>query len=205
MLDSRIRSALDWTILRSATKSMFNETSNFRKLFNIIHLKNHKTSKQRPNKCIFHFQCILGSIIVVALKGLLMQMKDFVDFWRISRAHAIVWMSTFLTVVIVSIDIGLLVGIVVSLAVIFIRGLKPYTCLLGHVPKTDLYLNIKRYKAVSLFEKISEYSLFSSNLLFLLIQKWIYSWILCKNLLEELFENLTLTSFLLCRPKRSNR
>lgn len=48
-----------------------------------------------------------------------------------------------------SIDIGLLVGILLSLACIFIRGMKPYVCLLGHVAKTDLYLDVKRYRAVS--------------------------------------------------------
>lgn len=97
------------------------------------------------------FQCVLASIIVVALQGLLMQVQDFFKFWRISRLDAIIWLATFLAVVIVSIDVGLLVGIVLSLACIFIRSLKPYTCLLGHVPNTDLYLDITRYKAVSLY------------------------------------------------------
>lgn len=80
---------------------------------------------------------------------MLWQVKDFFKFWKISRLDATVWMATFLTVVIVSIDVGLLVGIVFSLATIFIRGMKAYVCLLGHVPNTDLYLDIKRYKAVS--------------------------------------------------------
>lgn len=66
-----------------------------------------------------------------------------------SRLDAIVWLVTFLTVVIVAIDIGLLVGIILSLSCIFIRGMKPYTCLLGHIPKTDLYLDTTRYKAVN--------------------------------------------------------
>ncbi|XP_055316397.1 solute carrier family 26 member 6-like isoform X2 [Sitodiplosis mosellana] len=92
-------------------------------------------------------RCVLASIIVVALKGMLLQVKQFVQFWKMSHLDAVVWLVTFLTVVIFSIDIGLLVGIVLSLACIFIRGLKPYTCLLGHIPKTDLYLDIKRYKA----------------------------------------------------------
>lgn len=86
---------------------------------------------------------------MVALKGLLLQAKQLFEFWKMSRLDAIVWLATFLTVVLVSIDIGLLVGIVFSLACIFIRGMKPYTCLLGHIPKTDLYLDITRYKAVS--------------------------------------------------------
>lgn len=94
------------------------------------------------------FQCVLASIIVVALKGMLMQTGQFKQFWKLSRLDAVVWMATFLTVVIVAIDVGLLVGIVLSLACIFIRGMKPYTCLLGHVPQTDLYLDVSRYKAV---------------------------------------------------------
>lgn len=94
-------------------------------------------------------QCVLASVVVVALKGMLMQTKEFFVFWKLSRLDAAVWMATFMSVVIFSIDIGLLVGIVLSLACIFIRGMKPYTCLLGHIPKTDLYLDINRYRAVS--------------------------------------------------------
>lgn len=77
-----------------------------------------------------------------------MQVKQFVDFWLQSRLDAIVWLITFLTVVVVAIDIGLAVGVVLSLACIFIRGMKPYTCLLGHVPHTELYLDVNRYKSV---------------------------------------------------------
>lgn len=99
-----------------------------------------------------NLQCVLASIIVVALKGMLMQVTHFKDFWKLSRLDATVWMATFLSVVIFAIDIGLLVGIILSLACIFIRGMKPYTCLLGHVPQTDLYLDVGRYKAVSIFK-----------------------------------------------------
>lgn len=96
-----------------------------------------------------NLQCVLASIIVVSLKGMLMQMKQFLEFWRLSRLDAFVWMATFLSVVFVAIDIGLAVGIALSLSSIFIRGMKPYTCLLGSVPKTDFYLDVKRYKSVS--------------------------------------------------------
>lgn len=90
---------------------------------------------------------MLASVIVVALKGMLMQCKQFVTFWRLSRLDAFVWMATFLTTIVVAIDIGLVVGIALSLASIFIRGMRPYTCLLGQVPHTDLYLDVSRYKA----------------------------------------------------------
>lgn len=92
-------------------------------------------------------QCVLASIIVVSLKGLLMQVQQFFTFWRLSKLDAIIWLGTFLAVVIVSIDIGLLVGIILSLGSIFLRGMQPYSCLLGNVPNTDIYLDMKRYRA----------------------------------------------------------
>lgn len=56
-------------------------------------------------------------------------------------------MGTFLSVVFISIDIGLLVGIVLSLSCIFFKGIQPYSCLLGRIADTDLYLDVSRYKA----------------------------------------------------------
>ncbi|KYB29497.1 prestin isoform X2 [Tribolium castaneum] len=89
---------------------------------------------------------VLASVIVVALKGMVWQIKQLFRFWKMSKMDAIVWLATFLTVVFVSIEIGLLTGVVMSLATIFVLSLKPYTCLLGSVPGTDLYININRYK-----------------------------------------------------------
>lgn len=99
---------------------------------------------------ILFFQAVLAGVIVVALKGMLLQMLEFWKFWKLSKVDALVWMGTFLTVVLINIDIGLLCGIVLSLAAILFLSFKPNTCLLGHVPNTDFYLDIARYKAVSL-------------------------------------------------------
>uniref|UniRef100_A0A336MP87 CSON003030 protein n=1 Tax=Culicoides sonorensis TaxID=179676 RepID=A0A336MP87_CULSO len=91
-----------------------------------------------PRACI-------ASIIVVALKGLLWQAKQFFGFWKLSKLDAMLWLGTFLTVVIVGIDIGLLVGVLLSISCIFFKGMKPYSCILGKVPDTDLYLDTSRY------------------------------------------------------------
>ncbi|KAK4883429.1 hypothetical protein RN001_006748 [Aquatica leii] len=89
---------------------------------------------------------ILASVIIVALKGMLIQVTQFFHFWKLSKLDAFVWIMTFLTVIFISIDIGLLVGFILSLAEIIIMGFKPYTCLLGSVPNTDIYLDVARYK-----------------------------------------------------------
>lgn len=77
---------------------------------------------------------------------MLLQVRHFFEFWRLSRLDACVWLATCLVTVIADIDVGLAVGIALSLASIFIRSMKPYTCLLGNVPRTDFYLDVSRYK-----------------------------------------------------------
>lgn len=93
----------------------------------------------------------------MALKGMLMQIKELCQFK--SREEKIVWLLTFSTVVIVSIDIGLLVGIVLNLCCILINGMKPYTCILGRIPGTSHFLDVEKFeKAVEVpFVKIFHY------------------------------------------------
>ncbi|CAG9831710.1 unnamed protein product [Diabrotica balteata] len=104
--------------------------------------------------------CVLASIIVVALKGMLLQCTLLPRYWRLSRWDAIVWIITFSVTLFVQISYGLAAGVGVSLLSIFVQGYKPYTCLLGIVPNTDLYLDIKRYKGAKEIDgvKIFHYS-----------------------------------------------
>ena len=96
-------------------------------------------------------RCILASVVVVALKGMLTQVSQFRRFYKLNKMDGCVWMVTFLTVIIISIDIGLLIGIISSILCIFCNSLKPYVCLLGHIPNTDLYLDINRFdKAIQI-------------------------------------------------------
>ncbi|XP_003699670.1 prestin isoform X1 [Megachile rotundata] len=91
-------------------------------------------------------RCVLASIIVVALKGMFQQANQLRKFWHLSKYDSIIWIVTFLIVVLVNIDIGLLSGIIMSLVIILLQSLRPYTCLLGHIPNTDLYLDLSRFK-----------------------------------------------------------
>ncbi|XP_059054806.1 prestin [Achroia grisella] len=92
-------------------------------------------------------RCVLASIIVVSLKGMFIQVKELPRFWKLSKLDAVVWLVTFLVTVLVNIDIGLGAGLAASVGALFCRSQKPYTCLLGRILNTDLYLDIKRYRA----------------------------------------------------------
>ncbi|XP_075984145.1 prestin-like [Anticarsia gemmatalis] len=91
-------------------------------------------------------RCVLAAIVVVSLKGLFMQVKDLRRFWRLSKLDAAVWLVTFVITLAVNVDLGLLAGIMASIATLFYRAQTPYTCLLGRVMDTDLYLDVKRYR-----------------------------------------------------------
>ncbi|CAG9861405.1 unnamed protein product [Phyllotreta striolata] len=105
-------------------------------------------------------KCVLASIIVIALQGMLKQVTAILKYWRLSRWDAIVWIVTFCSTLFVQISYGLAAGVAISLLSIFIQGCKPYTCLLGIVPNTDLYLDTKRYKGAKEIDgvKIFHYS-----------------------------------------------
>lgn len=75
-----------------------------------------------------------------------MQVMDFKKFLARSKMDALVWLSTFLTVCFIAIDIGLLVGVVFTSIGLLLMSLKPHVCMLGHVPNTDLYLDVEKFE-----------------------------------------------------------
>uniref|UniRef100_A0A1B6D5J8 STAS domain-containing protein n=2 Tax=Clastoptera arizonana TaxID=38151 RepID=A0A1B6D5J8_9HEMI len=93
-------------------------------------------------------RCILASLIIVALKGVLLQAKDVFRIWKLSPLDGIVWVTTYLTVILVEIDIGLLVGVLVSNLVLCIRGIKPNIYRLCHLANTEMYVDPHRFSKV---------------------------------------------------------
>ncbi|XP_013411874.1 prestin [Lingula anatina] len=93
-------------------------------------------------------RCVLASIIIVALKGMFLQVKDLKRLWRISKFDFAIWIVTFVSVVFLNVDMGLLVGVGFSLITIVFRTQWPYSCLFGRVPHTDIYRDKNVYKVV---------------------------------------------------------
>ncbi|XP_050501283.1 prestin-like [Diabrotica virgifera virgifera] len=91
-------------------------------------------------------RCVLASIIVESLKGLIFQVAHIPRFWRLSKWDAMVWLVTFLVTFFISIIYGLMAGIIAAIFSLFMQGYHTHTCVLGLVPNTDLYLDIERYK-----------------------------------------------------------
>ncbi|XP_018015836.1 solute carrier family 26 member 6 isoform X2 [Hyalella azteca] len=92
--------------------------------------------------------CVLASIIIVALKGMFLQMYDFISSWKRSKGDAMLWLVSFSVTVLVDIDYGLGCGLLFSLLVLFKRYFDPVVAKLGWVPNTDIYLELDNYQSV---------------------------------------------------------
>jgi len=92
-------------------------------------------------------KCVLAGVIIVALKSLFLQVYDLKKFYSQSTLEAIVWLVTFLSVVLIDIDLGLLLGVVMSIAVLYIKGYKAYSSVLGQIPDTDIYADIQTHSS----------------------------------------------------------
>lgn len=70
-------------------------------------------------------KCVLACIIIVSLRGALRKFKDVPDKWHASRNDTIVWLVTMSATALISVELGLLVGIAFSLICIIFQTQNP--------------------------------------------------------------------------------
>ncbi|XP_018008724.1 solute carrier family 26 member 6 isoform X1 [Hyalella azteca] len=88
----------------------------------------------------------LASIIVVALKEMIMKVFDMIAMWKVSKVDSMLWTVTALAVILIDVDLGLLIGVLVAISVLVVRGQHPKITKLGQLPGTDIYADIGQYK-----------------------------------------------------------
>ncbi|CAI9725281.1 solute carrier family 26, member 5 [Octopus vulgaris] len=88
---------------------------------------------------------ILAAVIVIALKGLFLQIADLKKFWHINIFDFIIWLITFLSVVFLDIDYGLGIGVVVSLITVVLQSQFAQSYRIAQLSKEDLLVEHKLY------------------------------------------------------------
>ncbi|XP_060593514.1 prestin-like isoform X2 [Ruditapes philippinarum] len=89
---------------------------------------------------------VLASIIIVALRGMFLQVLDLKKLWRVSLIDFFVWIVAFVSTVLLDVDLGLGAAVVFNLITVVCRSQKPYACLLGQMPGTDIYRDMNIYQ-----------------------------------------------------------
>eukprot|EP00127_Corallochytrium_limacisporum_P001089 Clim_evm15s38 gene=Clim_evmTU15s38 len=87
---------------------------------------------------------ILGAVIVVAIRGLILQVKDAPRYARGKIDDFYVWIISFIGTLIFELTWGIVIALGANLAVIVIRTSRPSIQVLGWIPDTEIYRDIER-------------------------------------------------------------
>jgi sulfate permease, SulP family len=94
---------------------------------------------------LYHLpRAVLAAIIIVAVAGLV-DPGAARQAWQVKRADAVTLGATFLATLGLGVELGILLGIGVSLALFVWRTANPHTAELGRVEGTELLRNVDRY------------------------------------------------------------
>ncbi|KAK3606368.1 hypothetical protein CHS0354_042003 [Potamilus streckersoni] len=89
--------------------------------------------------------CVLSSIIIIALKNLILQFLDLPRIWKTSRFDFFIWIVTCACTALLNVDYGLLIGVVFSFFTVVIRTQTAVISPFAKIDDVDLYRNSKKY------------------------------------------------------------
>ncbi|KAI1888101.1 hypothetical protein AGOR_G00181580 [Albula goreensis] len=100
---------------------------------------------------------VLGAVVIINLKGMLMQVREIPYLWRKDRPDCVVWIVTCVASILLGLDLGLAVGLGAELLIVVFRTQFPRCSLLANIKGTDIYrdrkdhLNIYEPDGVKIF------------------------------------------------------
>ncbi|KAK4480469.1 hypothetical protein RD792_013542 [Penstemon davidsonii] len=89
-------------------------------------------------------QCALAAIVISAVIGLV-DYDEATFLWRVDKRDFLLWIITFAVTLFLGIEIGVLVGVGVSLAFVIHESANPHIAILGRLPGTTVYRNTQQY------------------------------------------------------------
>lgn len=109
-------------------------------------------------------KAILASVIMVAVFGLInykeaiyLFKSNITDFWSL--------IVTFIATLTFGVEIGIAIGVILSLALVLFRTTRPHTAELAKIPNTHFYRNVKRFNNLEIKDDVLIYR-FDSQLFF---------------------------------------
>ena len=87
---------------------------------------------------------VLAATIIVAVTSLI-DVKTLKEAWRYDRADALSLMATAMGVVALGVEVGILLGVALSLAVLVWRSSHPHMAVVGRVQGTEHFRNVDRH------------------------------------------------------------
>lgn len=105
-------------------------------------------------------KAVLGVIVFVNLKGMFQQYSDIVTLWRSSKIDLVVWLVTWVSTLLLNLDLGLAASVTFALLTVIFRTQLPTYSVLGNVPGTELYVDVETHREA---RKIPGVTIFRSS------------------------------------------
>uniref|UniRef100_A0AAQ6I8T0 STAS domain-containing protein n=1 Tax=Anabas testudineus TaxID=64144 RepID=A0AAQ6I8T0_ANATE len=99
-------------------------------------------------KSVMICSAVLGAVVFVNLKGMFKQYSDIVTLWRTSKIDLVLWLVTWVSTVLLNLDLGLAASITFAVLTVIFRTQMPTYSVLGNIPGTELYVDIEMHKQV---------------------------------------------------------
>uniref|UniRef100_A0A4W4F4X8 STAS domain-containing protein n=1 Tax=Electrophorus electricus TaxID=8005 RepID=A0A4W4F4X8_ELEEL len=93
-------------------------------------------------------KAVLAAIVFVNLKGMFKQYTDIVTLWRRNKIDLVVWLVTWVSTLLLNLDMGLAASISFAMLTVIFRTQSPRYSVLGHLPGTELYLDLESHREV---------------------------------------------------------
>ncbi|XP_042322009.1 anion exchange transporter isoform X2 [Sceloporus undulatus] len=103
-------------------------------------------------------QCVLASIIVVGLKGMLIQFRDLKKYWNVDKIDWSIWVSTYVFTICFAANVGLLYGVVCTILIMVFRFPRARTLSLKQMKEAEC-----RFKTESDSESLQQVKIISIN------------------------------------------
>ncbi|KAM6456577.1 anion exchange transporter isoform 2-T4 [Liasis olivaceus] len=101
---------------------------------------------------------VLASIIVVGLKGMLMQFRDLKKYWSVDKIEWSIWVSTYVFTVCFAANVGLLYGVICTILIVVFRFSRATTLSLKPMKEMEC-----RFKTEVDFESLQSVKIVSVN------------------------------------------
>ena len=98
-------------------------------------------------------KAILASIILFAVYSLF-DLKEPKFLWKSNRQDFMMLLVTFLCTLFLGIQMGIGIGVLLSLSLMILRASRPHFAILGKVPDSEVFRNIHRFQGLEIIPEI---------------------------------------------------
>jgi SulP family sulfate permease len=93
-------------------------------------------------------KAILGAVIIMAVLPLI-NIRAFTDSWKFNKADALTLLGTFVFVLALGVELGILSGIAISFLLLLYRSSQPHIAVVGRVGNSQHFRNVERHEVAT--------------------------------------------------------